>query len=216
MANLSVLDLEGKEKEKIEISDFIVKQEINEEVLYQEVRRYLAEARSGTHKTKERSEVSGGGRKPWRQKGTGNARAGSIRSPLWRHGGIIFGPKPRDYSFKLNKKVIKKSRLIALSEKFNSDKILVIDNINFSQPKTKLAVDFLKRLNLIGQKVLLVLEDLNNNAFLSFRNIPEVRVVSVRGLVTYDILIADYLVFTKAALEEFNKSFEKGFTNEGS
>lgn len=216
MANLSVLDLEGKEKEKIEISDYLVKQEMNNDVLYQEVRRYLAERRAGTHKTKERSEVSGGGRKPWRQKGTGNARAGSIRSPLWRHGGIVFGPKPRDYSFKLNKKVIRKSRLIALSDKYNENKIIVVDSLEFESPKTKLAKKVLDSLNLTGQRVLLVLDDIYSDTQLAFRNIPEVKIVSPRGLTTYDILIADYLLFTKKSILEFNKGFDKGYLDERS
>lgn len=205
MASLSILDLEGKEKEKINIDDEIVTQDINGEILHQEVRRYLASGRSGTHKTKERSEVSGGGRKPWRQKGTGNARAGSNRSPIWRHGGVTFGPKPRDHSFKLNKKVVKKSRLIAISEKFNDKKILVIDGVNFEEPKTKKADEILGNLKIAGHKILLVLESVTDNTSKSFRNIPGVKIVSARGLVTYDILVADYLVFTKNSLMDFTK-----------
>ena len=203
MANLNVLDLEGKEREKIKIDDSIVSQEPNDEIIYQEVRRYLAASRAGTHKTKERSEVSGGGKKPWRQKGTGNARAGSNRSPLWRHGGIVFGPKPRDYSFKLNKKVIRKSRLIALSEKFRDKKILVIDSLDFDEPKTKKAMEILKNLKISKSKVLIVLEAVNNNAAKSFRNISGVIVVSSKGLSTYDILVSDYLMFTKSSLTNF-------------
>jgi len=205
MANLNVLDLEGKQKGKMDIADDFVNQEMNDEILHQEVRRYLAAGRSGTHKVKERSEVSGGGRKPWRQKGTGNARAGSNRSPLWRHGGIIFGPKPRDYSFKLNKKVIKKSRLIALTEKFKNDRIMVIDSLDFEEPKTKIASEILAHLKVTGEKVLLVLDTVNSTAGKSFRNIPEVKAVSARGLNTYDILIADYLIFTKKSLTDFTK-----------
>ncbi|MBM3710557.1 MAG: 50S ribosomal protein L4 [Actinobacteria bacterium] len=203
MANLNVIDLEGKEKGKIKIDDSIVNQEINEDIIYQEVRRYLAASRSGTHKTKERSEVSGGGRKPWRQKGTGNARAGSNRSPIWRHGGIVFGPKPRDYSFKLNKKVIRKSRLIAISEKFKDGKIIVIEDLDFAEPKTKEASSILDNLKIYGSRVLLVMEKANSNAEKSFRNIPGVAIVSSKGLSTYDILISDYLMFTKNSLTIF-------------
>jgi large subunit ribosomal protein L4 len=205
MVNLNILDLEGRQKGKIKIADDIVNQEANEEILYQEVRRFLAAARSGTHKTKGRSEVSGGGKKPWRQKGTGNARAGSNRSPLWRHGGIIFGPKPRDYSFKLNKKVIRKSRLIALSEKFKSKKIIVIDSLEFDEPKTKKAQEVLDNLKISGNKILLVLETANGNVAKSFRNIPDMLVVSSRGLTTYDILVSDYLMFTKNSLTKFTE-----------
>jgi len=205
MASLSIIDLEGKEKEKINISDEVVKQGSNEEILYQEVRRFLATRRAGTHSTKGRSEVSGGGRKPWRQKGTGNARAGSNRSPLWRGGGIIFGPKPRDYSFKLNKKVIRKSKFIAISEKFKNKKIIVVEDMTFESPKTKKAQEILENLKVAEKKVLLVLENLNNNTAKSFKNIESVLISSSKGLSTYNILVADYLMFTKNSLLEFIK-----------
>ncbi|MBM3714003.1 MAG: 50S ribosomal protein L4, partial [Actinobacteria bacterium] len=200
MASLNILDLEGKEKGKIKIDDNIVNQKINEDIISQEVRRFLAASRSGTHKTKERSEVSGGGKKPWRQKGTGNARAGSNRSPLWRHGGIVFGPKPRDYSFKLNKKVVRKSRLIAISEKFKDKKIIVIEGLDFTKPKTKEARLILDNLKISGSKILIVLETINDSVAKSFRNIPGIAVVSSKGLLTYDILVSDYLMFTKNSL----------------
>ena len=205
MASLNIIDLEGKEKEKINISDEVVKQDSNEEILYQEVRRFLATRRAGTHSTKGRSEVSGGGRKPWRQKGTGNARAGSNRSPLWRGGGIIFGPKPRDYSFKLNKKVIRKSKFIAISEKFKNKKIIVVEDMTFESPKTKKAQEILGNLKVAEKKVLLVLENLNNNTAKSFKNIESVLISSSKGLSTYNILVADYLMFTKNSLLEFIK-----------
>ncbi len=212
MASLNIIDLEGKEKEKINISDEVVKQDSNEEILYQEVRRFLAAQRAGTHNTKGRSEVSGGGRKPWRQKGTGNARAGSNRSPLWRGGGIIFGPKPRDYSFKLNKKVIRKSKFIAISEKFKNKKIIVVEDMTFENPKTKKAQEILENLKVAEKKVLLVLENLNNNTAKSFKNIESVLISSSKGLSTYNILVADYLMFTKNSLLEFIK----GLSNERS
>lgn len=205
MASLNIIDLEGKEKEKINISDEVVKQGSNEEILYQEVRRFLATRRAGTHSTKGRSEVSGGGRKPWRQKGTGNARAGSNRSPLWRGGGIIFGPKPRDYSFKLNKKVIRKSKFIAISEKFKNKKIIVVEDMAFESPKTKKAQGILENLKIAEKKVLLVLENINNNTAKSFKNIESVLISSSKGLSTYNILVADYLMFTKNSLLEFIK-----------
>ncbi len=210
MSSLSVIGPDGKELEKINISSEIVNSKINSEILYQEVRRYLASLRSGTHKTKDRSEVRGGGKKPWRQKGTGNARAGSNRSPLWRGGGIVFGPKPRDYSFKLNKKVIKQSKLMALSEKFKDKKIIVLDKLNFKNPETKKASKILKKLNLDKDKVLIVFDDLNNNEVKSFRNIGNVVVESARGLNTYIMLIADYIVFTKSSLNDFIKRLSNG------
>jgi len=210
MGSLSVIDQEGKELEKINISNKIVGCKINSEILYQEVRRYLASLRSGTHKTKGRSEVRGGGRKPWRQKGTGNARAGSIRSPIWRGGGIVFGPKPRDYSFKLNKKVIKQSKLMALSEKFRDKKIIVLDKLNFKSPETKKAAKMLEKLNLEDRKVLIVFDDLNTNEVKSFRNIRNVMVESAKGLNAYIMLIADYIVFTKSSLDNFIKRLNNG------
>ena len=202
MASLDVLDLKGKEIEKINISNEIVKQESNNEILYQEVRRYLASIRSGTSSTKGRSEVRGGGKKPWRQKGTGNARAGTIRSPIWKGGGIVFGPKPRNYSFKLNKKVIRKSKFIAMSEKFKEKKIIVLDKLAFKKPKTKKAYGILEKFELIDKKVLVILENTRGDEARSFRNIENVLVTSAKSLNTYNILISDYLVFTKNSLTE--------------
>ncbi len=212
MASLDVLDLKGKEIEKISISNEIVKQESNNEILYQEVRRYLASIRSGTSSTKGRSEVRGGGKKPWRQKGTGNARAGTIRSPIWKGGGIVFGPKPRNYSFKLNKKVIRKSKFIAMSEKFKEKKIIVLDKLAFKKPKTKKAYEILEKFELIDKKVLVILENTRGDEAISFRNIENVLVTSAKSLNTYNILISDYLVFTKNSLTEL----VRGLTNEGS
>ncbi len=203
MGSLSVIDTKGTELEKINISDELVKKKVNSEILYQEIRRYLASLRSGTHKTKDRSEVRGGGKKPWRQKGTGNARAGTIRSPLWKGGGVVFGPTPRDYSFKLNKKVVRQSKLMALSEKFKDKKIIVLDKMEFETPETKKAAVMLKKLNLDRNKVLIVFDNLDNNEVKSFRNIQNVMVGSSKGLNAYIMLIADYIVFTKSSLNDF-------------
>ena len=202
MASLSVVDKQGKEKEKIKISDDLVKQGAGSEVIYQDIRRYLAQRRSGTHSTKGRSEVRGGGRKPWRQKGTGNARAGTIRSPLWKGGGVVFGPKPRDYSFKLNKKVIKKSKAIALSEKFKDKKLFVVDDFGFKKPNTKDAAKILDNLKVTDGKVLIVTVNLNGNSSKSFRNISNVMVETAKGLNAYYLMLADYVVFTKNSLNE--------------
>jgi large subunit ribosomal protein L4 len=210
MASLNVVDSDGKELEKINISSEIIGQKMNSEILYQEVRRYLASMRSGTHNTKDRGEVRGGGRKPWRQKGTGNARAGSNRSPIWRGGGVVFGPRPRDYSFKLNKKVIRQSKLIALSEKFKDKKIIILDKLSFKSPETKKAAKILKKLNLDKGKVLMVFDNLNTGEVKSFRNIGNVMVESAKGLNAYIILTADYLVFTKSSLNDFIKRLENG------
>ena len=210
MGSLSVINIDdGTELEKIKIPDELVKKEINSEVLYYEVKRYLASVRTSTHKTKDRSEVRGGGKKPWRQKGTGNARAGSIRSPLWKGGGVVFGPVPRDYSFKLNKKVIKQSRLMALSEKYKDKKIIVIDELKFEKPATKKAEMVLRKLNLDkSKKILIVFDNLDNNEVKSFRNIRNVMIESVRGLNTYIMLVADYIIFTRSSLNDFIERFK--------
>ncbi|MDD3818936.1 MAG: 50S ribosomal protein L4 [Actinomycetota bacterium] len=210
MGSLGVINIDdGTEIEKIKIPDELVNKEINSEVLYYEVKRYLASLRAGTHKTKDRGEVRGGGKKPWRQKGTGNARAGSIRSPLWKGGGVVFGPVPRDYSFKLNKKVIKQSRLMALSEKYKDKKIIVIDELKFEKPATKKAEMVLRKLNLDkSKKILIVFDNLDNNEVKSFRNIQNVMIESVRGLNTYIMLVADYIVFTRSSLNDFIERFK--------
>ncbi|GAF95036.1 unnamed protein product [marine sediment metagenome] len=210
MASLSVVDTQGKEKEKIKIPDDLVKQSAGSEVIYQDIRRYRAQLRSGTHSTKGRSEVRGGGRKPWRQKGTGNARAGTIRSPLWKGGGIVFGPKPRDYSFKLNKKVIRKSKAAALSEKFKNKKIIVIDDFGFEKPSTNVAAKILENLKIMDGRVLVVTENLNDNNSKSFRNMSNVVVESAKGLNAYYLILADYVVFTKNSLNELMERMADG------
>ncbi|MCG9479003.1 MAG: 50S ribosomal protein L4 [Actinomycetia bacterium] len=202
MASLNVIDSEGKEIEKIDIDDQLVKQEANHEVLYQEVRRFLASQRAGTHSTKTRSEVRGGGRKPWRQKGTGNARAGTNRSPIWKGGGVVFGPKPRDHSFKLNKKVIKKSKLIALSEKFNQDQIRVLGKLEFDKPSTRQAAQMLEKLGLGDSKVLVVLNQLDDHVGKSFANISNVKMATSRSVNAYLMMVADVIVFSKESLTE--------------
>lgn len=210
MASVNVVDKEGKEKEKIKISDELVKAKPGQEVIYQDIRRYLAQMRSGTHSTKGRSEVRGGGKKPWRQKGTGNARAGTIRSPLWKGGGIVFGPKPRDYGFKLNKKVMKRSRAIALSEKFRDKKLIVVDDFELKGPGTKTAAKILADLKLDQSRVLVVVSDINDDDARSFRNIDNVKVESVKGLNTYYLVFAEYVVFTKKSLNELIERMTDG------
>ncbi len=210
MVSLNVVDSDGKELEKINIPGEIVSQEINSEIMYQEVRRYLASMRSGTHKTKDRSEVRGGGKKPWRQKGTGNARAGSNRSPIWKGGGVVFGPTPRDYAFKLNKKVIKQSKIMAFSDKLKNKKILVVDKLSFKNPETGKAAKILKKLKMDKEKVLMVFDSLDANEVKSFRNIGNVMVESSKGLNAYIIIAADYIVFTKNSLDDFIKRLGNG------
>ncbi|HAJ94757.1 MAG TPA: 50S ribosomal protein L4 [Actinobacteria bacterium] len=206
MASVSVVDRQGNQKEKLKIADELVKTGLSEEVIYQDIRRYLAQIRSGTHSTKGRSEVRGGGRKPWRQKGTGNARAGTIRSPLWKGGGIVFGPKPRDHSFKLNKKVIRKSKAIALSEKFKNGKLIVVDDLGLKKVSTKKAAKIIEDLKVANKKILLVTDNLNDNDSKSFRNINNVVVESAKGVNAYYLMFSDYVIFTKNSL---NKLIER-------
>jgi large subunit ribosomal protein L4 len=210
MASVSVVDINGNEKEKIKLSDDLVKVKPVEEVIYQDIKRYLAQIRSGTHSTKGRSEVRGGGRKPWRQKGTGNARAGTIRSPLWKGGGIVFGPKPRDYSFKLNKKVVRKSKAIALSDKFKNKKIIVVDDFGLEKPDTKRAAEILENLKLSGSRVLLVTTGPGGNDSKSFRNIDNVIVESSKGVNAYYLMLAEYVMFTRKSLDELIERLSDG------
>ncbi len=202
MASMDVLDLKGKEIEKIDIPEDIIGQKENAEILYQEVRRHMAALRAGTHNTKGRSDVRGGGKKPWRQKGTGNARAGTNRSPIWRGGGIVFGPKTRDHSFKLNKKMIKKAKKIALSEKFKQKKIIILDKLDFKKPETKKAAEILNNLKINGKKVLVIVESINGIDAKSFRNIKNAAVESASGINTYIILLAEYIIFTKDTINK--------------
>jgi len=205
MTTIDILDLKGSSTDKIDIPEEITSQEVNINLLHMEVRRFLASARSGTSKTKDRSEVSGGGKKPWRQKGTGNARAGSNRSPLWRHGGVVFGPVPRNYSFKLNKKVVRKSKLMALTDKINENKLLIVSAFNFDKPSTKEAYNVLKSLKINDNKVLVVIDRLEGNKVLSFRNLPNVLVTSYKSINTYELLISNFVLFTKDSFEKMLK-----------
>ncbi len=205
MATLDILDLKGSSTDKIDIPEEITSLEVNTNILHMEVKRFLASSRSGTSKAKGRSEVSGGGRKPWRQKGTGNARAGSNRSPLWRHGGVIFGPVPRDYSFKLNKKVVRKSKLMALVDKINDSKLLIVSGFNFDKPSTKEAFNVLKSLKINENKVLVVIDNLEGNEVLSFRNLPNVLLTSYKSINTYELLVSDFVLFTKGSFEKMLK-----------
>ncbi|MCB0850921.1 MAG: 50S ribosomal protein L4, partial [Bacteroidetes bacterium] len=161
--------------------------------------------RQGTHKAKERSEISGTRKKPYRQKGTGNARAGSRQSPLWRHGGRVFGPKPRDYSFKLNKKFKQLARRSALTYKAREENIRVLENFEFEAPKTKAFIDILNKLAVNGKKVLLVTDNYNKNVYLSGRNLPKAEVMAASDINTYAILNAEMLLLTEEAVNTINE-----------
>lgn len=204
MANVKVYNMSGAEVGTIELSDAVFGVEINEHVMHLAVKQYLANQRQGTQSAKTRSEVRGGGRKPFRQKGTGRARQGSIRAPQWTGGGVVFAPKPRDYSFKLNKKVKKLALQSALTSKVVENKVIVLENLDLAEIKTK---EMVKVLNVNAGKALIVMEGSNTNAILSARNIPEVKTASVNTINTYDILKYNTLVVTKEAVAKIEEVY---------
>ena len=205
MANVSVYNIEGKEVGSIELNDAVFGVEINEHLVHMAVVNQLANNRQGTQSAKTRSEVSGGGRKPWRQKGTGQAKQGSTRAPQWTGGGIVFAPKPRDYSFKMNKKEKKLALLSALTSKVADNKIVVLDEFKLDEIKTKKFAEVMN--NLKVSKALVVLEGENKNVVLSGRNIPTVKVSATNEINTYDVLKYDTLVVTKAAVEKLQEVY---------
>ena len=205
MANVKVFNMSGSEVGSIELNDSIFAVEVNTHVMHQAVVQYLANKRQGTQSALTRAEVRGGGRKPWRQKGTGRARQGSTRSPQWTGGGVVFAPKPRDYSFKLNKKVKRLALKSALTTKVNDGKFVVVDEINLPEMKTKEMVKVLNNLNV--NKSLVVLEDANEKAVVAARNIPTVKTASVSTIKVYDILKYDSVVVTKAAVEKIEEVY---------
>ena len=205
MANVSVYNIEGKEVGSIELNDAVFGVEVNEHLVHMAVVNQLANNRQGTQSAKTRSEVSGGGRKPWRQKGTGHARQGSTRAPQWTGGGIVFAPKPRDYSFKMNKKEKRIALLSALSSKVAESKIVVLDEFKLDEIKTKKFVEVMN--NLKVENTLVVLEGENKNVVLSGRNIPSVKVTATNEINTYDVLKYTTLVVTKAAVEKLEEVY---------
>ncbi len=205
---LDVYKIDGtKTGEQVELSKDIFEIEPNDHALYLAVKAYLANQRQGTHKTKERSEVRGGGKKPWRQKGRGGARAGSIRSPLWVGGGTIFGPKPRDYRQKLNKKVNALARKSALSYKAKNNQIIVVEDFNFEKPKTKDFVNILKALNIDGKKTLLLTNGNLENVYKSGRNIERVNILEANKASAYELLNNQILILQKSALALLESTF---------
>ena len=198
MANVKVYNIEGKEVGTIELNDAIFGVEVNEHLMHMAVVQQLANKRQGTQKAKTRSEVSGGGRKPWRQKGTGHARQGSTRSPQWTGGGVVFAPTPRDYSFKLNKKEKRAALKSALTSRVEESKFIVVDEMNFGEIKTKNFQNMLN--NLSVAKALVVIEEGNTNAVLSARNIADVKTAGTNTINVYDILKYNTVITTKAAV----------------
>lgn len=206
---LEVLKTDGKKSgETVELSKDIFEIEPNDHVLYLAVKAYLANQRQGTHKAKERNEVSGGGKKPWKQKGRGGARAGSSRSPLWVGGGSIFGPKPRDYTQKLNKKVVSLARKSALSYKAKANQIIVVEDFNFEAPKTKEFSKILNALQLKGKKTLLLTSGTLENVYKSGRNIERVNILEANKASAYELLNNQILVLQKSAVNLLESTFK--------
>ncbi|MDD6102392.1 MAG: 50S ribosomal protein L4 [Clostridiales bacterium] len=205
MANVSVYNKEGVQTGSIELNDSVFGVEVNTHLMHLAVVSQLANKRQGTQSAKTRSEVSGGGRKPWRQKGTGHARQGSTRSPQWTGGGVVFAPKPRDYSVKMNKKEKAAAIKSALTSRVNEAKIFVMEDLDFDAPKTKQVVAVLNGLKV--EKALMVTVDVNNNLVLSARNIQGVRTVPVNAINVYDILKYDNLVITKDAVAKIQEVY---------
>ena len=205
MATIDIKTAEGKKASTAELADSVFGIEPNVPVMHQVVRMQRASWRAGTHQTKTRGMVSGGGKKPWRQKGTGRARQGTIRAPHWRGGGVVFGPHPRDYSFKVNKKEIKLAIRSALSAKLADGQLIVVDKFDFEKPCTKDAVAVLKALEVEG-RCTIVVNDENVNAFLSFRNIPTVDIVPSGYENVYELLDNKFLIFEEEALRKLEEA----------
>ena len=206
MANVSVYNMEGKEVGTIELKDSVFGVEVNEHLVHMAVVQQLANKRQGTQKAKTRSEVSGGGRKPWRQKGTGHARQGSIRAPQWKGGGVVFAPTPRDYSFKLNKKEKRAALKSVLTDKVQNGNLVVVDELKFDEIKTKNFVAMLNNLN-VNTKALVVVGENDTNAALSARNIPTVKTSLTNTINVYDIINANKLVVTKDVVKTIEEVY---------
>ncbi len=207
---VNVLNLSGKETgAKVQLPETVFGVQPNDHAIYLDVKQYLANQRQGTHKSKQRNEIAGSTRKLHKQKGTGGARAGSIKSPLFNGGGRVFGPQPRDYSFKLNKKLKQLARKSALSYKAQENNVIVLDEINFDAIKTKNYVALVNALNVADEKTLLVLPAYNNNVYLSSRNLKKAKVVVASDLNTYDVLNATKLLLTTDSVKTLEEALAK-------
>lgn len=207
---LAVINQKGQDTgRKVTLSDEIFAIEPNDNAIYLDVKQYLANQRQGTHKSKERNEVAGSTKKIKKQKGTGGARAGSLKAPNFRGGGRVFGPRPRDYSFKLNKKVKQLARKSALAYKVIENSLVVLEDLSFDAPKTKSYIALLNGLSLSDKKTLLVLPEDNKNVFLSSRNLPKAKVVTVNDVNTYQLLHADHLVLCEGSVSKLETILSK-------
>ncbi len=207
---VSVVNISGKETgTKVQLSDAVFGLEPNDHAIYLDVKQYLANQRQGTHKSKQRNEIAGSTRKLYKQKGTGGARAGSIKSPLFNGGGRVFGPQPRDYSFKLNKKLKQLARKSALSYKAKDNNIVILEDFSFDTIRTKNYIKLVSDLNVTNEKTLLVLPAANNNIYLSSRNLKKAKVITADQLNTYDVLNAGKLLLTTGSVKTLEEAFAK-------
>ena len=203
MAKLDVVNGSGKKAGSVDLPDEVFGVQVNVPVMHRVVRAQLAAARAGTHSTRTRSEVRGGGAKPWRQKGTGRARQGSRRAPQWTGGGVVFGPTPRDHSLRVNKKEKVLALRSALTDRRAGGNLVVVDGLDFDAPRTARAVELLDTLGLADRKLLFVVDGLEEAAIKSFRNLPAVHLITFDQLNTYDVLASDVVVFTRDSLDAF-------------
>ncbi|PIP14282.1 MAG: 50S ribosomal protein L4 [bacterium (Candidatus Stahlbacteria) CG23_combo_of_CG06-09_8_20_14_all_34_7] len=203
-----VYSIDGKNTKRVNLPDLLFNAEVSETALYEAVREFLANQRQGTAKVKNRGEVSGGGKKPWKQKGTGRARAGSIRSPLWVGGGTAFGPVPRDYSYRINKKIRRAAIKSALTLKAKEEKIMVIEDVNLDTPKTKIFNELIKKLNIKREdKKLIIFDKYISNLYKSVNNLEGAYSVMAHEINTYFIMTADYLIITESGLKKLGEVF---------
>lgn len=208
MPKIKVRNLENKTVETLELSDSVFAAPINEGLMHDAVRQYLASRRSGTHSTKTRGEVAGSGRKPWRQKGTGRARVGEVRNPLWRGGGTVFGPTPRSYGYRMPRKMFRAALRSALSARLQDSALSVVDKFELQDHRTRSFAEVLARLGL-GRRVLLVDDSDNANLVLASRNLPEVSLQTNLGVTPYQVLVAHHVVFTKTAVQGLEQVLAK-------
>ncbi|MCL5985313.1 MAG: 50S ribosomal protein L4 [Actinobacteria bacterium] len=205
MANVDIVDIKGNKVGTYKMDNPVLKEGNDEALLIEVIKCKLANHRAGTHKTKGRSEISGGGAKPWRQKGTGRARAGSIRSPIWRGGGTVFGPTPRDYSYNVPKKKIKKAKAIALMNKVNEGSLIIVDDIKFEKPSAKSAVEFLNNIG-CERKSLVIVDRDDINTILSFRNLRNVIMLPTDMISAYDILNCEKMIVPQSLMDDVKRT----------
>ena len=201
---LQVLDTKGKKSSKIKVDDSVFGVQPNKDAVYRAVLSEMANSRQGTHSSKSRGMVRGGGRKPWKQKGRGVARAGTNRSPIWRGGGTIFGPEPHKYEYNLPKKIKRLARRSVLSQKLNDQKLIILDDFDINEVKTKKICQLLQKLNIDG-KILFLTSEINENLFLSLRNIPNIALLKAISASTYDLIDSDFILIDKKGLELLNE-----------